>query len=169
MSNNIIPQDIILSDGISIHNIIANGNYEIVSHSDLGCLILDKALLLSCEKRKLLQSYYLDTWPGAIQSANHIMPKLIKSIPIVTSSDLGYGLRYVFFATNKPDMVVMALEGMEKYIADKRRLTVCYTFEKPLEGYRYARIANVLFDNKTLPLFLNRYPQAVESHHYDKI
>ncbi len=154
----IIPHNIKVNDDVSIHDVLTDKNYMIVSHSESGCLIMHKSIINRIDKQKLLRYYYLDTWPEAIKVANLIMPSLREDIPVVTSSHLGYGLRYLDYGMNKPDRVLMTLEGMEEITASKMKVTKCYTLDNPLTGYKYNKIANVVYNDKVISLYLNTSP-----------
>lgn len=158
LERSIIPHNFKVNDDVSIHDVLTDSNYMIVSHSESGCLIMHKSIINRIDKQELLRYYYLDTWPEAIKVANLIMPSLREHIPVVTSSHLGYGLRYLDYGMNKPNRVLMTLEGMEEITASKMKVTKCYTLDNPLTGYKYSKIANVIYNDKVISLYLNTSP-----------
>jgi hypothetical protein len=139
-----------------------------VSHSGRGCLILRRSILRQAKKQKLLMSYYLDTWPEAVTAAQVLTAKLARDIPVVTSNPIGYGLRYVNAGVDT-SQVVMTLEGMESRAASKMKLVSCYTLEKPLRGYSYSKVSDVVYEGRALAVFLNNVHDIRGMHRDDKI
>lgn len=161
LANRIVPDDVSIDKTTTIHDVLADNRYVMVSHSESGCLILSKSVFRQRDTQYLLKAYYLDTWPDAIKAARLVFVALHPEIPVVTSSRMGYGLRYL-----DADMlrVVMTLEGMEFLVASKMTLHSCYTFEKPLSGYASSQIAVVEFEGKEVPVYLNRSHNATGNH-----
>jgi hypothetical protein len=147
--------DVKLDDNTSSFDIITNNDYFLVSHWNYGFLILHKSIFNNPDKRQLLAKYYKNTWPEAVNAALQIAPLLNENIPIITSSHIGYGLRYVDIRAKRTDRIVMTPNNQEEIIASGRKLDRCYTFNKPLSGYRFTQISRVAYNNADINIYLN--------------
>lgn len=148
--------DIKLDDITSSYDIITNNDYFLVSHWDYGCLILHKSIFFSPAKQQLLLKYYKRTWPEAVTAAMQIAPLLIVNVPVITSSHIGYGLRYVDMRANRAERIVMTPNNLEEKVAVSRKFDSCYSFGKPLSGYKFIKISRVVYNNTEINLYLNR-------------
>ena len=104
-------KDITLDDKTNSYDILKNSDYIVVSHWDYGCLILHRSIFNNPDKQKLLAKYYKSTWPEAVTAAMQIAPLLNENIPVVTSSQIGYGLRYADMRAHRTDRTVMPLRS----------------------------------------------------------
>jgi hypothetical protein len=157
LSNRLIPENIRVSENATMHDVLKDSNYTIVSHSSNGCLLLRKSILNHIDKKIMLQSYYRDTWSEDINIARRILPKMIENVPVIASSYIGYGIKYLDYASNRIDRVIVTLEGMENITAKNIGVLQCYTFEKPLDGYDSDIISTIHYKNKSIKLYLNKY------------
>jgi len=149
-------KDIKLDDGTSSYDIVKDRDYLVISHWDYGCLILHRNIFNNPEKQKLLSQYYKSTWPEAVIAAKQIAPLFEENIPVVTSSHIGYGVRYVDMQAHRADRVVMTPRSLEETVAASREIERCYTLGRPLPGYRSTRISRVAYRNDEINIYLNR-------------
>jgi dolichyl-phosphate-mannose-protein mannosyltransferase len=145
-----------LDDTTSSYDIIANSDYVVVSHWDYGCLILHKKVFHNPDKQQLLAKYYKRTWPEAVTAATQIAPVLNENIPVITSSQIGYGLRYIDMCALRTERVVMTPKNLEEKVAINRKIDRCYSLNKPLSGYGFSKISRVVYNNAEIDIYLNR-------------
>lgn len=150
--------DIKLDDVTSSYDVLSSSDYTVVSHWNYSCLILHKNIFNNPDKQQLLAKYYKNTWPEAINTAMQIAPLLNENIPIITSSHIGYGLRYVDISANRADRIVMVPNHQEENVASSRKFIRCYTFNKPLSDYRFTQISRVIYKNSETNIYLNWKP-----------
>lgn len=148
-------KDIKLDDRTSSYDILSNSDYIVVTHWAYGCLILHRSIFNIPEKQNLLSIFYKSTWPEAIIAAKQIAPLLKENIPVVTSSNIGYGVRYLDMSAHITDRVVMVPASMEEMAAGSRKFERCYTFNRPLSGYRSTKISRVAYKNDEINIYLN--------------
>jgi hypothetical protein len=144
-----------LMDKANLLEIVSNRDYLVATQSDNGCLLLHKKIYNNPDKLKLLQTYYRDTWPGAVEGAKQIMPAFRENIPVVTSSVMGYGIRYHDIGNVGVTRVVMTPDGVEGDVAVKRGLTRCYSLVRPLKGYSVSTSTTVMSQGKAMEVYLN--------------
>ena len=118
-------------------------------------LLLNKKVFEDPARKRILQSYYRSHWPEAVNAAELLDGKLSEFIPIITSSEIGYGIRSVEMDKGRPDRVYLVPNGREWKIATQKGLQQCYTVRNPLTGYRSRKITVVLYKGKNLDVFLN--------------
>ena len=155
LGRSLVPQDIRINGSTGIHGLLVSSNYVMVSHSGCACLLLKRSIVAKAEVKRLLRTYYRDTWPAVVEAAYRVAPELREDIPIVTSQYLGYGLRQLEYSNGRSDRVIMTLEDMEDEAASRMDLTDCYTLGRPLRGYKYKKLIGIDFGGKTIELFLN--------------
>ena len=143
LGGNLVPQDIRISGSVSVHDLLTGSDYVMVSHCGCACLLLKRSIVAKAEVKRLLSTYYSDTWPEVVETAHRIAPKLRENIPIVTSHYLGYGLRQLEYSTYKSNRVIMTLEDMENETAS------------PLNGYNFKKLSDIVFNGKNIELFIN--------------
>ncbi|HEX2769796.1 MAG TPA: glycosyltransferase family 39 protein [Geobacteraceae bacterium] len=140
---------------LDLEDMVANDDYVTITTSANGCLILKNSVLQDAGKRRLLKSYYEDTWPEAILVARQIMPELKEDLPIITSSKLAYGIRNMDMSNSTLSRVVLTPDRMEEKVARKKGIQRCYTFDKPLKGYESEMIASAVYENRAVGIYLN--------------
>jgi len=145
-----------LDDMTSSYDIITDSDYFLVSHWDYGGLILHKSIFRNPAKQQLLLKYYKSTWPQAINAAMQIAPQLNENIPVITSSQIGYGLRYLDMKSHRAERTVMTPNNLEQKVASNRKLERCYTLNRPLSGYGFTKITRVVYNNAEINIYLNR-------------
>ena len=150
-----IPLGDDLHKSVNGHDLLGNDGYRVIAHSDRGCLVMQKSIYDDPHKQRLLLSYYLSTWPEAVAVAQKLAPELSESIPIVTSSRVGYGMRYLDISARRAERVLMLPDHMEGEIAALRNIKMCYTFERPLSGFTCRRIYRTVYMNRDLDVYLN--------------
>lgn len=155
LGNHLLPLDMKISSNYSAYDLLFDSNYLVVTRSERGCLLLHRSVIKRPGKLTLLQTYYQDTWPEAVMAANQIVPLLKQDIPLITSSPLGYGVRYSDFSIGNIGRVLFTLEGMEKMAAVRMKVTKFYSLETPINGYKAHHIADCVYNNKTVPVYLN--------------
>ncbi|NVO00751.1 MAG: glycosyltransferase family 39 protein [Geobacteraceae bacterium] len=151
-------QNVKLDELRSSYDIITNGDYFLVAHWNYSCLILHKSIFRDPAKQELLAQYYKNTWPEAITAAMQIKPFLSEKIPVITSSQIGYGLQYLETQPQQRERTVMTPNGLEEMVASQKSFTRCYTFNKPLAGYSYKQMARVVFKTAEIRVYLNWKP-----------
>lgn len=149
-------QNVKLDEMTSSYDIITSDDYILVSHWDYGSLILLKSLLRDPARQQLLVKYYKETWPEAITAAMQIEPLLNPNIPVITSSQIGYGLRTIEMLAHQTGRTVMTPNCLEDIVAAKRDFQSCYTFNKPLAGYSFTKISRFAYKNAEINIYLNR-------------
>lgn len=159
-SNNLVWQRQIpagiKADGASNgYDLLADNNHLVVAHSDYGWLLLHKRFFDNPDKLKLLAKYYQITWPEAIVLARQLAPVFNEAIPIITSSQIGYGLRYVDILAKKPNRIIILPENFEDTIASLKNIERCYTFNKPLSGYRHKLLSQAVYKKNKMDIYLN--------------
>jgi len=140
---------------LDMEDMLANDDYVTVTTSENGCLLLKNSVLQDAGKRRLLKSYYEDSWPEAILVARQIMPDLQEDLPIISSSKLAYGVRCLDMSNNTLSRVVLTPDRMEEKVARKKGIQRCYTFDKPLKGYESKMIASAVYENRAVGIYLN--------------
>lgn len=150
--------DINLDATTSGYDIIADNGYVVAAHWDYGCLILRRDIFDKPDKQRLLAEYYKQTWPEAITAARQISPVLTEEIPIVTSSQIGYGLRCLYAGQQRMGRVVTTPGTLESLAAAGRKIRRCYTLGKPLPGFNAEKVGRVIYANNELTVYLNRKP-----------
>lgn len=140
------------------YDIIADSGYVVAAHWDYGCLILRRDIFEKPEKQRLLAEYYRKTWPEAITAARQVSPVLTEEIPIVTSSQIGYGLRFLYRGQERMGRVVTVPGTLESLAAAGQKIGRCYTFGKPLPGFNADKVGRVAYANDELTVYLNRKP-----------
>jgi Dolichyl-phosphate-mannose-protein mannosyltransferase len=139
---------------LDLEDVLASDDFVTVTKSENGCLVLKKSVLNDVNKLMLLKSYYKNTWPKAIIAANQIMKDIIENLPIITSNDLAYGIRYIN-TDNAFSRVILTPNRMEENVARKKGIKRCYSFDKPLSGYTSKMIASTVYEDRTIGLYLN--------------
>ena len=150
-----IPTDIKEDGASNGYDLLADNNHLVVAHSDYGWLLIHKNFFDNPDKLKLLAKYYQITWPEAIILARQLASTLNEAIPIITSSQLGYGLRYIDILAKQPNRIVILPEGLEGMVASLKNIERCYTFNKPLSGYRYKLLSQTVYKKNKMDIYLN--------------
>jgi hypothetical protein len=142
----------------SSYDIIADSRYVVAAHWDYGCLILRRDIFEKPEKQRLLAGYYKQTWPEAVTAARQVSPLLTEEIPIITSSQIGYGLRCLYTGKRRMGRVITTPRTLEELAASRLKIRRGYTIGKPLAGYEAHKVGQVVYANEGLDVYLNRKP-----------
>lgn len=153
-----LPPDKYLNGATSIQGIMAKDDYINAVQSEYSCLMIRGTIFEQPNVQHILQTYYKDTWPEAVAAAARLSPMLDDTIPIITSNEIGFGIRYVDMSKKKPNRVYMTYDKMEEAFAAMKKEQCFYTFSKPLIGYSYRKISRVSIGNKIIDVYLNRRP-----------
>ena len=137
------------------HDLLVNNDYRVIGHSDNGCLVMHKSIYDDPNKQRLLQAYYQSSWPEAVAVATQLAPELRESIPIVTSSQVGYGMRCLDMRARRTERVLMLPKNMEEEIATCKHIKRCYTLQRPLAGFTSRRIYRTLYQHRDFDVYLN--------------
>jgi len=137
------------------YDIVADREYIVAANWLHGCLILKRSIYENKDKQQLLASYYKRTWPDAITAAMQISPMLDKDTPVVTSSQVGHGLRYLDMTAQRKDRIVMTPYALQEMVALRQQIRKCYTIGKPLPGYKSANVGRFAYRNDEITLYLN--------------
>jgi hypothetical protein len=156
LTTSILPPDKNLYGATNIQDVMVKDDYIAAVQTDHACLMLRKNIFEEPKVQHLLQAYYQDTWPETVAAATRIAPMLDDDIPIITSSKIGYGIRYVDMNKKKPNRVYMTYDNQEESFAALKRERRVYTLFRPLTGFHYTKIANVILNNKAIEVYLNR-------------
>lgn len=140
----------------SSYDIVADRRYIVAANWPYGCLILKRSVYEKPDKQRLMADYYRRTWPEAITQAMQFAPQLAKGIPLVTSSQIGYGVRFLDMKAQRAERVVITPTYLEEMVADRLQLSRCYTIGKPLAGYHTEEIGHVAYRYDVLTLYLNK-------------
>lgn len=151
-----ILRNMTVDSSINSYEILADSNYVIAAHWDYGCLILRRDIFEKPERQRMLAEYYKQTWPEAVTAAKQVSHVLTEEIPIVTSSQIGYGLRCLYTGQKRMDRVVTTLGTLEGMAASGHKINRCYTFGKPLPGFSAEEVGRVFYANDELIIYLNR-------------
>lgn len=149
-----------LDDRTTSYDRIASKDYVVVSHWDYGCLLLHKRIFCQPTKQKLLETYYQRIWPEAITAALQIAPDLNETIPLITSSHIGYGVRFMDMKEHRAERVITTPNNLEELVASARGIERCYSINKPLSGYHFSKIATVIYNKAEVAIYLNRKRQS---------
>jgi len=141
---------------MTIRDVIAKDGYVSVIRSDHTCLLLSKKVFERPEKQRVLEIYYRANWPDAIDAAERLDVRLEANIPVIAAGDIGYGVRSVDMRKGRPNRVLLSFEHKEEDVASEKKVQECYTFGRPLSGYRSWKVSQVVYKGKELEVFLNR-------------
>jgi Dolichyl-phosphate-mannose-protein mannosyltransferase len=141
---------------LPIRDIMAKNDYTAVVQTDHCCLMLRRDILNKPEKRKILLDYYRKAWPESVALAKEMAPRLDAHIPLVTSSEIGYGIRAFDMSNDQPDRVYLTFINMEYQVAARIHGGKCYTLKHPLYGYHSRKVLHVNYRNKGIDVYLNR-------------
>jgi hypothetical protein len=56
----------------------------------------------------------------------------------------------------RSNRVYLSFENREEEVASEKKIQQCYTFQRPLSGYRSRKFTQVIYQGKELDVFLNR-------------
>ncbi|GFO59592.1 hypothetical protein GMST_19170 [Geomonas silvestris] len=118
-------------------------------------LMLHKNIFSRPETLQLLRKYYHSAWPLAAAAAQRINPALEENIPVVTSSEIGYGVRCIDMLAGRKDRMVMTPEDTEELVVGRKGLQRCYTIGKALQGFQHRQIASVYYNKSDVTIYLN--------------
>lgn len=136
-------------------DVLSEDSYVVAVHSDHACLLLRKDIFDLPSKQDVLLSYYQSVWPEAIELAKRLDSRLDAGIPVITDDEIGYAVRFVDMTAGRPCRVYLAVDGRVEALAIQRNMKRCYTFGRPLSGYRAGRIFQAIYKGKELEVFLN--------------
>jgi hypothetical protein len=140
----------------TIRDVLAKDDYVRVVHSDHSCLLLRRDIFSLPEKQRILQAYYRDAWPEAIDLAAQLDTRLDPNVPVIATNEIGYGVLYLDMRMGRPERVHLVFDNGEDEVASSRNMKACYTFQRPLSGYRSWKISQMVYKGKELDVFLNR-------------
>lgn len=140
---------------VDMQDLIAGKDHVVVTQSDYGCLIVSRSFLSGPARLDLLRTYYRETWPDMVPPAARLAPFLREGVPLITSSPIAYGLKYLDMGSSRMDRIVHVPDGEEEDIARKMNVGRYYTLGRPLRGYHYDKVrtgtgndpAQVLYEN----------------------
>ncbi len=140
----------------TIRDIMAMPDYLAVVQSEHCCLMLRRTIFEQPEKQRVLRAYYRAEWPEAVKAAERLDTKLDANIAIIASGEIGYGVRCIDMEKKRPDRVYVTPDKMMEVIAERENMRQCYTFQRPLSGYRSRKIWQGVYQNKDIEVYLNR-------------
>ncbi len=141
---------------MTVQAIMTRDDYIAVVQTDHACLMLRKDIFNRPDKRKILQSYYRTTWPEAVAAAAEAERCMDDNIPVITASEIAYGIRSLDMGSGRSDRVYLSFDRREHDVAARLGLEECYTFGAPLAGYRSRKVSRVVFQGKGVDVYLNR-------------
>jgi hypothetical protein len=142
----------------TVGDVMAKNDYVAVLKTERVCLTLRKDIFARPDIQKIMEAYYRENWPEAIAAAKEITPQLESTIPVITSSDIGYGVRYVDMQAGRPDRVFQSFANEEEAVAQERKIGRCYTVSRPLPGYRSRKVLHVGYGQGDVAIYLNWGP-----------
>ena len=154
-ARNEMPPNFSVNASTDSYQIVAGEDYRVISHSGRGCLIVRKRIADDPVRKNRLRAYYLDAFPGALESAREIAPLFTENVPVITSNPLGYGLRYADRYLHRADLLVVTPGNMEGMVAASRKLARCYSIGTPLEGYASTGVTAHDGRKSPVPIYLN--------------
>ncbi len=140
----------------TIRDVLAKDDYIAIVQSDNVALMLRRDIFDRPEKQKILQAYYRSAWPEAADAAEQLETHLDVNVPVIASGEMGYGVRYVDMRSGRPNRVYLSFDNREGEVATVKMMKQCYTFQRPLSGYRSRSVAKAVYKGKELIVFLNR-------------
>jgi hypothetical protein len=145
-----------LRGATNIRQLLESDGYVTVEVSDHTCLLLRRDVFERPEKQQVLGNYYRTEWPEAVAAARELEGKINGRTPVVTSREIGYGIRVVDRERGRPDRTYLTLEGGEGNLLSRKDVRQCYTFGRPPAGYRSRKVASIVYKKKPLDVYLNR-------------
>ncbi len=155
LGRKIAPQEI-LSDPEYI--LITQADRAFCAHPTRAFLFMKKAFFENNGKKRLLVSYYRDTWPLALEAAERFRGFLEKDIPIVTSDPIGYGMRCLESDRRIENKVYFVPHGSEEEVCRNNSLSSVYSFGRPLDGFSSSAVKSMRAGDKEVVLYKNTRP-----------
>ncbi len=145
VGSRILPQDV-----------AADGRYELIAQTPNTKLWVKRELLDQPEVSAKLADYYGKGFGSFVAVAQDLLPAFnVSDAVFMTSSRLGYGLRYLALKGALPIRVVLVPENAEATFAERLGAKNVYTVGKSLPGYESHTIAVMNSPRGQVPIYLN--------------